>query len=96
MIEVKNPYHQIRNGEQYYLDGFQVFEEGTQAGIKALIEWLFKPCTEHPIGDYQHDVLSAHTDLEFIDSQIDDYEHWHYAHQKDCPECMQELEKEVQ
>ena len=47
MIEVKNPYHQIRNGEQYYLDGFQVFEEGTQAGIKALIEWLFKPCTEH-------------------------------------------------
>jgi hypothetical protein len=66
-------------------------EVGASAMLSALIKWLDEPCYEHPIGDYEHDCKSEH--FAFVDSQVDDYEHWHYAHRKDCPQCLNELKE---
>jgi hypothetical protein len=57
------------------------------------VKWIEEPCYEHPIGDYEHDCKCEH--FTFVDSQVDAYEHWHYAHRKDCPVCWQERKKEL-
>ena len=66
---------------------------GCKAGQRKLLRILKEPCWEHPIGDFEHDCRCEY--IPFIDSQIDDYEHWHYAHRYLCPDCMAEIEKEI-
>jgi hypothetical protein len=58
-----------------------------------LLKIMMEKCTDHPIGDYGHDCKSEF--IEFIDNQVADYEHWYYAHRKDCLHCMKEIQRQV-
>jgi len=61
------------------------FNEGSQAGIIAVLKWLFERCTEH------------HTVWNPFDAEIhylDESDDAHYLHHKDCPQCMEKIRKE--
>jgi hypothetical protein len=59
-----------------------VWQEGGEAYLKAVIEWLFELCTEHPNFDY--------CDAHYYDSKNN---HWYCMYRKDCPQCMQQLKE---
>ena len=67
----------------------ETVEKIASAMRKAMIRWLFETCWEHSVGDFGHDSKCEY--ITFVDSQIDNYEHWNYAHRKDCPQCMEQL-----
>jgi len=58
------------------------------AQLKAVIEWLESPCTEHV-----DKVISK--DDPVIGWAIDNDITRHYAHRRDCPECWENLKGEA-
>lgn len=70
---------------------FGTRKDDWNAAQKKMLEFIFKPCTEHPIGDFQHDLTN-----EFMPSRSNGtskYEKWLYQHRYLCPQCIQELKE---
>jgi hypothetical protein len=53
-----------------------------KAQLKAVIEWLDAPCTEH-LSEYK----DKHREYPAFG--------WFYKHRKDCPKCWAELKEEL-
>jgi hypothetical protein len=84
----ENPYPDKSYHDMIYQDMYShaAYREGGEAYTKALIGWLFEPCTEHlitahadftdtePSPDYQRLILSKYQDHRYL-----------------CLECMREL-----
>ena len=74
-----------------YSDILQHVKVVCAAQLKAAIEWLEQPCTEHPIGEYhcgkpepKEPVVKWVYKLGFL-----------YLHRRDCPVCWAELKGEL-
>jgi hypothetical protein len=65
----------------------KVFETGASAMFKALIKWLFEPCTEHPISNGKEIDFTIMFEPVYLKGLF-------YRHHKDCPQCMEQLKGE--
>jgi hypothetical protein len=85
--------HLLADDDAYIETGEYDIDFMCKAQAIHTMKYMGEPCYEHPIGDYDHDCKCEH--FLFVDSQVDDYYHWHYAHRKDCPRCIVEIHKEL-
>ena len=80
--------------ELFYTEGGEsnaIAYQSCKAQLKAVIEYLEQPCTEHPIGEYhcgkpepKAPVVKWVYKLGFL-----------YLHRRDCPVCWAELKGEL-
>ena len=77
-----------------------------RAQLKAVVEWLDKPCKEHEVDEFDKEHLSEYIDFKLgmieSGSKLAKDKHreypafgWFYKHRKDCPKCWAELKREV-
>jgi hypothetical protein len=77
-----------------------------KAQLKAVIEWLDKPCKEHEVDEFDQEHLMEYIDFELvmipIGSKLAKDKHreypafgWFYKHRKDCPKCWADLKGEL-
>jgi hypothetical protein len=87
-LQIVNPNEKplyLHDQEDWHHQGlYEGFNEGVSAGIKALINWLMSPCTEHPIKGWRHPDPET-KELIYLTK--------YPVHRKDCPLCMKELEE---
>ena len=62
---------------------------------KKLLGYQNESCTEHPIGDFEHDCIVEQTSLiTFKSNDTNNYKKWCYQHRYQCPVCIQSLLKD--
>ena len=63
---------------------YSAWETGSEATIKAIVKWLFEPCTEHPFHDKNG---------QFCGTGDPCFDRLFYKHHYLCPECMRQLKE---
>lgn len=87
---IPNPYKDNGLSKERYLSGNRETERHFiwQEGFDALKVWLFEPCTEHPIDEYEAGKpMPMQAQVVWTAKSIS------WLHRYLCPECMKELEE---
>jgi hypothetical protein len=71
-------------GESLLVKGEQVFNEAIPIAIRAYIEYMDKPCTEHPLGTCFVEG-STHMDTKTLK--------WYYDKRSCCPLCQAKVHR---
>ena len=107
MLEIKNPYHILVNSlieirpstfdkllpvDQIRMMGMSAgFDEGATAYHKAVVKWLWEPCTEHPTRLYYNEQpVTKKTKPTWKNVNDED---WYYDHRYQCPSCMKNFKE---